>query len=189
MAQFKLLGHEDSRRRAMTAASHLAGRFNPAGQFIRAWNQPERVGWAIIDCMMNLPLLYWASEETKDPRFRHIARLHADTTLREFLRLDGSTHHIVCFDPETGERQEALGGQGYDPNSAWSRGTAWAIYGMALSARYTGDQRYIDAAKRSADFSSQICRMTVFRHGISGRLGKKEWPWTPRHPHARQAES
>lgn len=152
VAQFKLLGHEDSRRRAMTAASHLAGRFNPAGQFIRAWNQPERVGWAIIDCMMNLPLLYWASVETKDPRFRHIAKLHADTTLREFLRPDGSTHHIVCFDPETGERQEALGGQGYDPDSAWSRGTAWAIYGMALSARYTGDRRYIDAAKRSAHF-------------------------------------
>lgn len=152
VAQYKLLGSGDSRRRALTAASHLAGRFNPMGRFIRAWNQPERVGWAIIDCMMNLPLLYWASEETSDPRFRHIAKLHADTTLREFLRPDGSSHHIVCFDPETGERLEALGGQGYSPDSAWSRGTAWAIYGMALSARYTGDVRYIDAAKRSAHF-------------------------------------
>nr|WP_026264131.1 glycoside hydrolase family 88 protein [Paenibacillus terrigena] len=152
VAQYKLIGSDDSRRRALTAASHLAGRFNPMGQFIRAWNQPERVGWAIIDCMMNLPLLYWASEETNDPRFRHIAKLHADTTLREFLRADGSAHHIVCFDPETGERQEALGGQGYSPDSAWSRGTAWTIYGMALSARYTGDIRYIDAAKRSVQF-------------------------------------
>ncbi|MBP3965864.1 glycoside hydrolase family 88 protein [Paenibacillus lignilyticus] len=152
VAQFKLLGSELSKRRAMTAASHLLGRYNAKGQFIRAWNQPERVGWAIIDCMMNLPLLYWASEESNDPRFRHAAALHADTTLREFLRPDGSTHHIVCFDKETGERIEALGGQGHSPDSAWSRGTAWSLYGMALSARYTGDERYIDAAKRAAHF-------------------------------------
>lgn len=152
VAQYKLLGCESSKRRAMTAASHLVGRYNAKGRFIRAWNQPERVGWAIIDCMMNLPLLYWASQESGDPRFRHVAALHADTTLREFLRPDGSSHHIVCFDPETGERQEALGGQGYSPDSAWSRGTAWALYGMALSARYTGDERYLDAAKRAAHF-------------------------------------
>ncbi|WP_281889898.1 glycoside hydrolase family 88 protein [Paenibacillus sp. YYML68] len=152
VAQYKLLGSELSKRRAMTAASHLVGRYNAMGQFIRAWNHPERVGWAIIDCMMNLPLLYWASQESGDPRFRHVAAMHANTTLREFLRPDGSSHHIVCFDPETGERREALGGQGYSPDSAWSRGTAWTIYGMALSARYTGDVRYVDAAKRAAHF-------------------------------------
>lgn len=152
VAQYKLLKSELSKRRAMTAASHLAGRFNVMGRFIRAWNQPERVGWAIIDCMMNLPLLYWASQESGDPRFRHVAVQHADTILRDFLRPDGSTHHIVCFDPETGERLEALGGQGYSPDSAWSRGTAWALYGMTLSARYTGDIRYIDAANRAAHF-------------------------------------
>ncbi|WP_235550532.1 glycoside hydrolase family 88 protein [Paenibacillus sp. Soil750] len=152
VAQYKLFGNEDSKRRALTVASHLVGRLNVKGGFIRAWNQPERVGWAIIDCMMNLPLLYWASQETGDPRFKHVAVLHADTTLREFLRPDGSTYHIVCFDPETGERLEALGGQGYAPDSAWARGTAWSLYGMALSARYTGDQRYIDAAKRAAHF-------------------------------------
>lgn len=152
VANYKLSGNELSKRRAMTAASHLAGRFNLQGQFIRAWNQPERVGWAIIDCMMNLPLLYWASQESGDPRFSHVATAHANTTLREFLRADGSTQHIVCFDPWTGERLEALGGQGYSPDSAWSRGTAWALYGMALCARYTGDSRYIDAAKRAAHF-------------------------------------
>lgn len=152
VAQYKLLGSERSKVRALTAASHLAGRYNARGRFIRAWNQPERIGWAIIDCMMNLPLLYWASQETGDPRFKHIAVEHADTTLREFTRPDGSTHHIVCFDPETGERLEALGGQGYAPDSAWSRGTAWSLYGMALSARYTGETRYADAAKRAAHF-------------------------------------
>lgn len=152
VAQYKLLGHETSRRRALTAASHLAGRYNVKGRFIRAWNQKERVGWAIIDCMMNLPLLYWASETTGDPRFRHIAVEHANTTLREFIRQDGSVRHIVQFDPETGERVDAIGGQGYSEDSAWARGTSWAIYGFALSYRYTRDVRYLTAAKRTAAF-------------------------------------
>ncbi|WP_141692475.1 glycoside hydrolase family 88 protein [Paenibacillus pectinilyticus] len=152
VAQYKLLGTEASKIRGLMAASHLAGRFNLKGQFIRAWNGADQQGWAIIDCLLNLPLLYWASETTNDPRFRHIAVAHADTVLREFIRPDGSSHHIVVFDPETGERIEARGGQGYSPDSAWARGTSWALYGMALSFTYTGHQRYLDAAKRVADF-------------------------------------
>jgi len=152
VADYKLTGSEQAKRRALTAASHLAGRFNPKGGFLRAWLGEGREGWAIVDCLMNLPLLYWASRTTGDPRFRHIAQLHADTALKEFLRPDGSAYHIVCFDPETGERTGALGGQGYAPDSAWSRGTAWALYGMALSHKYTGDVRYLDAAKRTAHY-------------------------------------
>ncbi|RXZ84804.1 glycosyl hydrolase [Paenibacillaceae bacterium] len=152
VANYKLTGNERSKQRALTAASHLAGRYNPKGKFIRAWNQPERIGWAIIDCMMNLPLLYWASEETGDPRFKHIAREHADMTLRDFQRPDGSTCHIVCFDPESGERLHSLGGQGYGPDSAWSRGTAWSLYGMALSYRYTKQPAYLEVAERNARF-------------------------------------
>ncbi|NOU71972.1 glycosyl hydrolase [Paenibacillus sp. LMG 31458] len=152
VAQYKLVGTDRSRQRGLMAASHLASRYNVKGQFIRAWNGENQQGWAIIDCLLNLPLLYWASETAGDPRFRHIAVSHADTVLREFIRPDGSSHHIVCFDPETGERIEARGGQGYSPDSAWSRGTAWALYGMALSCRYTGHARYLDAAKRAAHF-------------------------------------
>lgn len=70
VVQYKLLGTEASRLRGLMAASHLAGRFNLKGQFIRAWNGENQQGWAIIDCLMNLPLLYWASETTNDPRFR-----------------------------------------------------------------------------------------------------------------------
>ena len=84
-ADAKLTGNEQARTDTLHAASLLMGRFNPAG-FIRAWNEPERTGYAIIDCMMNLALLYRASRETGDPRFRNTARIHADTTLREFLR-------------------------------------------------------------------------------------------------------
>lgn len=156
VARYKLLGEEQSRRRALLAASILSGRFNVKGNYIRAWNPwsegDRNEGWAIIDCMMNLPLLYWASETTGDPRFKHLAMAHADTVLNYFIRTDGSVNHIVIFDPQTGEFESVNGGQGFAPNSAWSRGASWAIYGMALSCRYTGESRYLEAAKRVAHF-------------------------------------
>ncbi|AZH29600.1 MULTISPECIES: glycoside hydrolase family 88 protein [Paenibacillus] len=151
-ARYKLLGAEDSKRRTLLAANLLAARFNVQGNFIRAWNGENIAGWAIIDCLMNLPLLYWASSVTGDPRYKHIAVKHADTVLKHFYRPDGSVAHIVVFDPETGEKLEVKGGQGHAPESAWSRGTAWAIYGMSLSYHYTGNQQYLDAAKQAAHF-------------------------------------
>jgi unsaturated chondroitin disaccharide hydrolase len=153
--QYELLADDDAKRHALMAANLLAGRFNPVGSFIRAWpnwGDEDHSGWAIIDCMMNLPLLYWASEAIADPRYRHIAELHADRVLKEFLREDGSVHHIVAFDPETGVRVGALAGQGYAADSAWSRGAAWALYGFALSYKYTGKEKYLAAAKRVAQF-------------------------------------
>ncbi len=156
VANYKLTGNPESRRRALQAASHLLGRFNLQGRYIRAWNpwrEGERnEGLAIMDCMMNLPLLYWASEESGDPRFRHVAVAHATTTLRHFVRADGSTHHVIRFDPETGEVAEALGGQGYAPQSAWSRGSSWALYGFTLSYKYSGDRSFLDAAKKVAHY-------------------------------------
>ncbi|WP_139999632.1 glycoside hydrolase family 88 protein [Paenibacillus paridis] len=155
MNQYLILQDEDAKRHALMAASLLAGRFNPVGGFVRAWPNwggEDHSGWAIIDCLMNLPLLYWASQEIDDPRYRHIASLHADTVLREFVLSDGSVHHIVSFDPETGERIEALAGQGYAKDSAWARGAAWALYGFALCYCYTGKEDYMKAAKRIAKF-------------------------------------
>jgi unsaturated chondroitin disaccharide hydrolase len=150
-AHHKLLGDEQARVDALHAASLLMGRFNPAG-FIRAWNEPERVGYAIIDCMMNLSLLFWAGDITGDPRFANVARIHADTTLRDFLRDDGSVCHIVEFDPNTGRRVREHGGQGYAEGTAWSRGQAWGLYGFAMAYANTGDKRYLDAAKAIASF-------------------------------------
>lgn len=157
VAQYGINGNEESRRRGLKAAAMLASRFNLNGRFFRAWNVgydeiPPISGWAIIDCMMNIPLLFWASDELDDPRYRQMACAHADTVLREFIREDGSSHHIVCFDPNTGERICALGGQGYGPDSAWSRGCSWAVYGMAMAYSYTGEERYLDGAKRAATF-------------------------------------
>lgn len=147
-----ITGDEEGKRRGLSAANFLAGRYNPAGQFIRAWKWNADTGWAIIDCTMNLSLLFWASEASGDPRFKHIARLHADTVLEHFIRADGSVRHIVSFDPESGAFIEALGGQGYGPNSSWSRGQAWALYGLANTFRFTKDVRFLDAAKRVAHY-------------------------------------
>ena len=155
VADYRLTGNKEAKRLAMHGANLLAGRFNPAGNFIRAWNQTgndDTRGWAIIDCMFNISLLYWASEESGDPRFRHIAMRHADTTLNNFIRPDGSVRHIVEFDPETGDMVKSYGGQGYEEGSAWTRGQGWAVYGFANSYAHTGKQEYLDAAKRCAHY-------------------------------------
>ncbi|MBP5653610.1 MAG: glycoside hydrolase family 88 protein, partial [Lachnospiraceae bacterium] len=114
-------------------------------------------GWAIIDCMMNLPILYWASEELKDPRFKAIAMLHADTAMKAFIREDGSIKHIVGFDPATGEYLRDYGGQGCGEGSSWTRGQAWGLYGFTLSYLHTHEQRYLDTAMKIADrFAERI---------------------------------
>ena len=156
-ADYDLTHNKESRKRALHAANLLAGRFNPVGQYIRAWNDipgsdDDTRGWAIIDCMLNLSLLYWASEETGDPRFRQIAMLHADTAQKYFVRLDGSVNHIIEFNPETGEFVRAYGGQGYTEGSSWTRGQGWGVYGFMISYIHTGKQEYFDTAKRIAHY-------------------------------------
>ena len=165
VADYRLTGNPSSRKRALHAANLLAGRFNPAGRFIRAWNDLEdgdTRGWAIIDCMFNLSLLYWAWEETHDPRFRHIAIMHADTVMQHFIRPDGSVNHIVEFDPETGEMLRSLGGQGYGEGSSWSRGQGWALYGFMISYIHTGKQEYLDTAKKVAHY----CMACIPENGL-----------------------
>lgn len=155
VADYRLTGNKKSRDRALIAANSLAGRFNLAGSFIRAWNDDgdgSRAGWAIIDCMMNLPLLYWAYEEIHDPRFLQIAQAHADMAMKTFVREDGSANHIVVFDPATGEVLKTLGGQGYGEGSSWTRGQAWALYGFVLSYIHTGKAEYLNTAKKVARY-------------------------------------
>lgn len=151
VADYRLNGSIESRRRGLHAAGILAGRYNPNGRYIKAWNG-DRAGVAIVDCLMNLPLLYWASEELHDPAYRQIAINHTEMALIHIIRPDGSCNHLVEFDPVTGEYKDNPGGQGYESGSSWSRGQAWAIYGMSLAYRYAGEQRYLDAAKRVAHY-------------------------------------
>lgn len=147
----QITGDADAKRRGLAAANFLAARFNLAGQFIRAWNG-DRHGWTIIDAMLNISILFWASRETGDPRYQQIAVAHANTTMKYGIREDGSTNHILSFHPETGEFIEALGGQGLAPDSTWSRGNAWALYGFANSYRYTGNPHFLATAKRVAHY-------------------------------------
>ena len=151
VANYRLTGNEQSRVRGLHVASLLAGRYNPAGKFIRAWNL-DRTGWVIVDTMMNLPLLYWASEQLNDPRFSYIAQNHADTCQALTIRGDGSSNHIIALDPTDGSLVDIPPGQGFAPESSWTRGMAWAIYGFALSYRYTGRTEYLDTAKRIAHY-------------------------------------
>ena len=168
VADYRLTGSAKSRLRGLKAASILAGRFNLAGGFLKAWNPScveegeDCTGWTIVDSMMNIPLLYWASQETKDPRFAHIARTHADTVLRTLVREDGSCGHIGCMDPQTGAFLGTLGGQGYGEGTSWSRGQAWILYGFALSFRYTGNTAYLEAAKRTAHYFTANAALTDY---------------------------
>lgn len=151
VADYRLTGNHQSLVRGEHAASLLLGRFNPLANYICAWNE-NRPGWMIIDCLMNLSLLYWAGEQEKDPRFAAAACRHADTALEKLMRPDGSCSHIAILDPQTGELLETPGGQGYAAGSSWSRGQAWAVYGFAISYAHTEEIRYLDAAKRAAHY-------------------------------------
>lgn len=150
---YKLTQNPESKNRNLVAAAALASRYNVDGGFIRAWNEDNAKGWAIIDCMMNLPLLYWASDEIDDPRFRQIAMHHADKTMAHHIRPDGSCYHVVEYDIHNGEVLGMPSSQGYDPvDSAWTRGQAWALYGFVLSYIHTGKQEYLDTAKKVAHY-------------------------------------
>ena len=155
VALHKLTGEVRHRELGLKAAEVLAARFRPEGNYIRAWGRLDETGtdWdamAIIDCMMNLPLLYWASQQTGDARFREIAVRHADTTLKCFIRDDDSVFHAYRFDPLTGAPSGGENYCGFSKDSHWARGTAWAIYGFAMSYRWTGERRYLDASLRVA---------------------------------------
>lgn len=155
VAHYSLDQNPQSYNRAILAAENLAGRFNLAGNFIRAWNDwgdEDHRGWAIIDCMMNLPLLYWASARTGDPRFQQIAEAHAKQAQKYFIREDGSVNHIVEFNPFTGEMIKSHGGQGYGTGSSWTRGQSWGLYGFTLSYIHTGNNNYLNAASKIADY-------------------------------------
>jgi unsaturated chondroitin disaccharide hydrolase len=151
IALYKLTGDRSHRDLGIAAADALYQRFNPQGGFIRAWGRldtNEHDNMAIIDCMMNLPLFYWASLETGEPKYREAAIRQADNTLRYFIRADDSVNHAFRFDLKTGH---PLGPDNYCGNavdSYWARGASWAIYGFALSYRYTGDKKYLNASLR-----------------------------------------
>lgn len=157
VSSYKLTGSRAAREAALLAAEQLAGRFQPVGEFIQAWGLPgEKDNYRyIIDCLMNLPILYWAQDETGDERYGDIAGRHIRTCLAHSIRPSGSTFHTVFMDPCTGSFCYGRTCQGYRDDSSWARGQAWAIYGAALSYRYAGRPEYLEAFERVLTFYLQ----------------------------------
>lgn len=161
-ANYRITGNEASCIRNLYAAAFLSSRYNVDGDFIHAWNGIERMGYSIIDCLMNLSILYWASDETGDPSFRKIAMRHMDMALRDHIRPDGSINHIVNHElDKVGVKNIPLG-QGYSETSCWSRGLAWAVYGSVISYIHTDKKEYLSAAKKTADYFIEHCRKTDY---------------------------
>lgn len=146
----------------LQSAESLTKRYSPVVGCIQSWNKRKSKGdintWeypVIMDNMMNLELLFYASRVSKDPKYRQIAISHAEKTMQHHLRKDFSSYHVVNYDPKTGAvlHQQTL--QGFSDGSTWARGQAWGIYGFTMSYRETGDQRFLKTAMGMADFFLQ----------------------------------
>lgn len=154
VAAYKLTGNREGREAAIKAAEQLIARYHPIGEFIQAWgamDEPDSYR-LIIDCLLNLPLLYWASEETGDEKYRDIAEKHTHTAVANVIREDYSTWHTFFFDRKTGAPDHGATCQGYRDGSAWARGQAWGVYGLALAYKYTGRKEYIELFRRVTDY-------------------------------------
>ena len=154
VAAYKLTGSETAKKAALLAADQLCSRFQEKGQFLQAWGAlgAKENYRLIIDCLLNVPLLYWASEVTGNPRYREIALAHTATSMANLVRPDHSTYHTYFFDPETGAPVRGSTQQGYRDGSAWARGQAWGVYGMALAYFYTRDTKCIELFREVTDY-------------------------------------
>lgn len=154
VAGYKLTGSEKGKEAAIKAAEQLIGRYHPVGEFIQAWGGTDSaVDYRlIIDCLLNVPLLYWASEETGDNKYRDIAEKHVHTALKNVVREDYSTWHTFYFDLKTGAPDHGATCQGYRDGSAWARGQAWGVYGTAIAYKYTRKSEYMDVFKHVTQY-------------------------------------
>lgn len=145
VSAYKVTGNEQAKSTAVSAADILLKRFNPKGRFIQAWGEfsAEDNNRFIIDSLLNIPLLYWASQVTGDDKYKNIADMHFDTAVKYGVREDFSTYHTYFFDKKDGTPLFGKTAQGAADNSVWARGQAWAIYGAALNYKYTLNRKCV----------------------------------------------
>ena len=136
----------------LNSAKSLASRFDPKIGCIKSWDSKEGDFLVIIDNMMNLELLFWATRETGDSSYYKIAVTHANTTMKNHFRPDHSSYHVVNYNPKTGAVQKKHTAQGYADESAWARGQAWGLYGYIVMYRETKEKVYLDMANQIASF-------------------------------------
>lgn len=137
----------------LDGAVHMSARFSPVTGVIRSWNKKNNWDYpVIIDNMMNLELLCWATKMTGDTSFMHIANAHAQTTMRNHFRPDYSSFHLVAYDEYNGQVLEQRTYQGLNDSSSWARGQSWALYGYTMLYHETGDPQYLRHARGVADY-------------------------------------
>ena len=144
---------------AVEAARMTARRFNDMGRYIQAFGpvaDARTSGTSTVDTLMNLPLLWWAAARTHNSRLLDVARHHARTSARLLLRPDGSTIHLMQLDPLSGAFVTESTLQGASSNSSWSRGSGWAVCGLAWSYAVTGESELLDAAERAANYYEKV---------------------------------
>lgn len=154
VAAWKLAGDEDAKRAAILAADNLLTRYKEKGEFIQAWgdlNDPASYR-LIVDCLLNVPLLYWASEVTGDPNYAEKGFKHFNTTAEVCCREDASTYHTYYFDPETGAPVKGVTHQGARDDSAWARGQTWGIYGPLLTYAYKKNEKAFTLFKATTNY-------------------------------------
>lgn len=159
---YRLNPNKAYKKAIIQTAKSLCTRFRKKAGVIQSWNvdrgwQSKR-GWTcpvIIDNMMNLELLFEATRLSGDSTYWKVAVSHANKTLENQFRKDGSCYHVVDYDPNNGAVLHRQTAQGYADNSAWARGQAWAVYGYTVCYRYTHDRKYLDQAVKTLNFVMQ----------------------------------
>lgn len=179
VAGYQLTGNERARQMALGAAEKLMERYNRPAGILQAWgavDDPEAQGRMIVDCMMNLSLLYFASEHGGSEKYRHAALTHVEASKRYLIRKDDTTYHTFYMDPITGAPRYGKTHQGFADDSCWARGQAWGIYGFARSYAHTGDVECLKISCRLADYflahlpKDQVCYWDlVFTEGKEER--------------------
>lgn len=158
---YRLTGNMDYRDILIQSARTLISRFNENVGCIRSWDH-HKDKWdypVIIDNMLNLELLFWASKETSDPVFANIAVRHAQTTMKNHFRSDHSCYHVVSYDTLTGEAVKKQTRQGAFDESSWARGQAWGLYGYTLAYRETKLPEFLTQAEHIANYILNVAKL------------------------------
>ncbi len=139
VSAYKLTGSEIAKEASIKAADKLITRYQEKGRFIQAWGELGNKDHYrfIIDCLLNIPLLYWATDVTNNEKYRQVAENHFETACNYVIRDDASAFHTFYMNPEDGSPVKGVTRQGYSDDSAWARGQAWGIYGIPLNYKST----------------------------------------------------
>jgi unsaturated chondroitin disaccharide hydrolase len=150
---YRLEKKEEYKQILINSAKSLSSRFDPKIGLIKSWNSNDASDYiVIIDNMMNLELLTWATKVTGDSTYYKIAVTHADNTIKNHFRQNNSSYHVVNYNAQTGAIKQKKTAQGFADESAWARGQAWGLYGYVVMYRETKDRKYLDQARKISSF-------------------------------------